>query len=148
MYDSLYSQYRLCLIVGLILLASPFQGQDKRSAEKFEELVLSTNTSLFVGGERVYRAKEVTQKAVLTYKPEPDFTEKAKKKKINGIVLMRVVLTAAGEVRVVNILKKLPHGLTEEAVEAASRIKFKPALIENKAVPQTILLQYHFETLY
>ncbi|HZH31773.1 MAG TPA: TonB family protein [Pyrinomonadaceae bacterium] len=145
MYNSLYSHFRLCLIVGLILLASPLQAQDKRSAEKFEELVLSTNIPLFVGGERVYRAKEVTQKAVLTHKPEPDFPEKARKKKTKGIVLMRVVLTAAGEVRVVNILKKLPHGLTEQAVAAAGRIKFNPALIENRPVSQTILLQYHFE---
>jgi TonB family protein len=72
------------------------------------------------------------------------FTEKAQKKKVEGTVMFRVVFEASGVVKVLNVLKRLPHGLTEQALEAAGRIKFEPAMLDNTPVSQMILLQYNF----
>jgi TonB family protein len=125
-------------------LIVPLQAQNKQSAKDFEKIVSSSTDPLFIEGERVYRGSEVTQRAVVTFKPEPMYTEKARKKKVQGMVLLRVVFKASGEVKVLNVLKRLPHGLTEQALEAAARMKFKPAMLDNKPVAQTILLEYHF----
>ena len=117
-------------------------GQDKRGKD-FEKLVAGS-APLYVNGERVYRGKEVSQPAIVTDKPEPQFTNQARKKKTHGTVEIRAVLKSTGELTVLNVLKRLPNGLTEQALDAAPQIKFKPALLDGKPVSQIILLQYNF----
>ena len=134
----------LALTISVALIVVPLQAQDKRSAKDFEKAVLSSSDPLFVAGERVYRGSEGTKGAVVTFKPEPSYTEKARKKKVEGMVLMRAVLGASGDLKVLSVLKRLPHGLTEQATEAARRIKFEPALLDGQPVSQTILLEYNF----
>jgi TonB family protein len=131
------------LTMSVTLIVS-LQAQNKYSAKNFEKMVSSSSDPLFIDGERVYRVSEVTKAAVVIFKPEPMFTEKARKKKVQGMVLLRVVFERSGEVKVLNVLKRLPHGLTEQALQAAVRIKFEPAMLDNKPVSQTILLQYNF----
>jgi outer membrane biosynthesis protein TonB len=117
-------------------------AQDKR-AKDFEKLVAGT-AALFVNGERVYRSNEVSLRAIVTDKPEPQFTNLARKKKTHGTVEIRAVLKSTGELTILNVLKRLPNGLTEQALDAAPQIKFKPALLDGKPVSQIIILQYNF----
>jgi hypothetical protein len=131
----------LKLLIASLLVATAFsvdQAQDKR-AKQFEKLVAGTDP-IFLDGERIYRPNEASQAAVVTVKPEPLFTDKARQKKTHGTVLIRAVFKSNGEVRVVNVIKRLPNGLTEQALDGASRIQFRPAL----TVSQIILLQYNF----
>lgn len=135
-------RWLLALVMGGTLIVA-LQAQNQDSAKDFEKRV-SSSVPLFVDGERVYRGSEVTKRAHVTSKPEPMFTEQARKKKVEGTVMFRVVFEASGAVKVLNVLKRLPHGLTEQALEAAGRIKFEPAMLDNTPVSQTILLQYNF----
>jgi hypothetical protein len=133
-----------CLI-GFLLVATAFsvvQAQDKH-AKQFEKLVAGTDP-IFLDGERVYRPSEASQAAVVTVKPEPLFTDKARQKKTHGTVLIRAVFKSTGEVKVLNVVKRLPNGLTEQALDGASKIQFRPALLDRKPVSQIILLQYNF----
>ena len=132
-------------LIGSLLVAMAFaivEAQDK-STKQFEKLVAGTYP-IFVGGERIYRPNEVSAAAVVTLKPEPSFTDKARRKKTHGTVLIRAVFKSTGEVQVLNVIKRLPNGLTEQALDGASRIQFKPALIDGNPVSQIILLQYNF----
>jgi Gram-negative bacterial TonB protein C-terminal len=54
------------------------------------------------------------------------------------------VFQSTGEVKVVHVLKRLPHGLTEQALQAAKRIEFEPALLDGVPVSQTIRVDYSF----
>lgn len=94
--------------------------------------------------ERVYSSKEVTSKAVILSKPEPPYTEKAREKNISGRVLLRAVLAADGTVRRITVINSLPQGLTEIAIAAAQKIKFKPATVNGVPVSQLIILEYNF----
>src|SRR2546429_6910061 len=53
------------------------------------------------GGESagVFRLSEVTTRALITYKPEPGFTEEARQNNVTGVVRLRAVLAADGHVR-------------------------------------------------
>jgi hypothetical protein len=133
-----YSGFALAISVTIVVS----QAQDKH-AKAFEKLVAG-NEPLFVDGERVYRPKEVSQAAIITFKAEPMFTDKARKKKAHGTVEMRAIFKSTGELKVLNVLKRLPYGLTEQALDAAPRLKFTPALLDGKPVSQIILLQYSF----
>ena len=99
-------------------------------------------------GERgpgdIYPTSEVTTRAVITYKPEPGFTAKARSNNVNGAVRLRAVLGSDGTVRNISVIKGLPDGLTERAVAAARKIKFKPATLDGRPVSQYVVLEYNF----
>jgi TonB family protein len=93
---------------------------------------------------RTFRQGEVTQKAVATFKPEPGFTEHARRFNVAGVVRLRAVLDKTGVVRDISVVKGLPHGLTSKAIQAARQIKFQPAQKDGRAVSQYIVLEYNF----
>ncbi len=69
-----------------------------------------------------------TVPAEITFKPRPVYTEEGRRLKIEGEVLLEVVFTANGEIRVLKVVQGLGHGLDESAIRAAEKIQFKPAL--------------------
>ncbi|MFN2454530.1 MAG: energy transducer TonB [Pyrinomonadaceae bacterium] len=102
------------------------------------------------GGEdynRVFKSKEVTRKAIVTYKPEPAYTEEARKNQVTGTVILSVVLASNGEVTNIKTVSGLPSGLTEKAIEAARKIKFTPAQKDGHSVSQYTQIALQF-TIY
>lgn len=93
---------------------------------------------------RTFRQGEVVKKAVITFKPEPVFTEQARRFSVSGVIRLRAVLNKTGEVTNVSVIKGLPHGLTWSAVAAAKGIKFQPAQKDGRAVSQYVTLDYNF----
>lgn len=100
------------------------------------------------GGEidytRPFLTRDVTQKAVLTYRAEPGYTEGGRKFNVTGVVRIRAVLNRTGEVTNISVIKGLPHGLTVMALDAARRVKFKPAQKDGRDVSQYITFEYNF----
>jgi len=66
--------------------------------------------------------------AEITYKPRPVYTEEGRRLKVEGEVLLEVVFSASGQIRVLRVVQGLGHGLDESAIRAAEQIQFKPAL--------------------
>lgn len=89
---------------------------------------------------------EVDQRARVTRKPHPGFTEEARRNNVRGRVRLRAVLAADGAVRHVLVLEGLPFGMSEEAVAAAKGIRFTPAVKNGRPVSQFVALEYHFNT--
>ena len=94
--------------------------------------------------DRPFKQYEVTQRAVITFKPEPGFTEEARRNNVTGVVRLRAILSASGEVTGISVVKPLPDGLTEKAIQAARQIKFRPAQKDGHVVSQYIVLEYNF----
>jgi TonB family protein len=63
----------------------------------------------------------------ITFKPRPVYTDEGRQLKIEGEVLLDVVFSATGQIRIVKVVRGLGHGLDESAVHAAEKIQFKPA---------------------
>jgi TonB family protein len=80
-------------------------------------------------------------------KPQPKYTKEALRRKVQGTVILRVVLHSSGKVTDVCVHKGLPYGLTRRAVEAAYNIVFDPAINEGRPVTVKMLMEYDF-TLY
>jgi TonB family protein len=47
--------------------------------------------------------------------------------RLEGDVVLEVLFTAGGEVRVLRVVRGIGHGLDEAAMKVASEIRFKPA---------------------
>lgn len=119
---------------------------DKLSPEEFA-LLLKSDKPIYIDGERIYRGREVDQKARLFSKPEPPYTEKARANGVAGDVEIVVILSSAGKVKVLHIRKGLPDGLTEQALKAVKKIKFQPALVDGKPVSSLVLAEFNFNPL-
>ena len=93
---------------------------------------------------RPFKQSEVTQKALITFKPEPGFTEGARKFSVVGVVRLRAILHTSGEMRSISVVKGLPHGLTEKSIAAARQIRFEPARKDGRPVSQYVVLEYNY----
>lgn len=98
------------------------------------------------GGDysRIFTGREVTSKARLISKPEPQYTEDARKNQITGTVVLKVVFASNGSVQNIRTVSGLPHGLTERAIAAARQIKFVPATKDGHQVSMWMQLEYNF----
>ena len=96
------------------------------------------------GGDRIFTGKDVTSKARLISKPEPQYTEDARKNQVTGTVVLKVVFASNGSVTNIRTVSGLPYGLTERAIAAARQIKFVPATKDGHPVSMWMQLEYNF----
>jgi TonB family protein len=94
--------------------------------------------------DRVFSSREVTQKARLLSRPEPTYTESARKYGVQGTVVIRAVISNKGQIVNAKAIKGLPHGLTATALDAAKLIRCLPALKDGREVAQFIQIEYNF----
>jgi TonB family protein len=96
------------------------------------------------GYDGIFTGKDVTTKARLISKPEPQYTEDARKNQITGTVVLKVVFASNGSVTNIRTVNGLPYGLTERAIAAARQIKFVPATKDGHQVSMWMQLEYNF----
>ena len=86
-----------------------------------------------------------TAPASIQSKPNPVYTAEAKQRKVEGEVLLNVVLTADGKVRILNVVRGLGYGLDEAAQRAVQGVKFTPALRDGRPVDSNVTLHVIFQ---
>ena len=93
-------------------------------------LVLLTAAPLSAQDKKVSRAE--AESSVLS-RVQPDYPVVAKQLKLQGTVELEAVVDPSGEVTKVNIVSGNPV-LTKPAAEALKKWKFKPFVVDGKAV--------------
>ena len=78
--------------------------------------------------------KPIERPVEIVFKPTPEYTDEARSARIEGTVSLELEFTAAGDVRVLRVVRGLGHGLDEAAQRAALRIRFKPAQSDGRPV--------------
>src|SRR5437588_84335 len=98
------------------------------------------------GGDysKIFSGKDVTSKARVLEKPEPTYTEAARKNQITGTVVLRAVFSSNGQVTNIHAVSGLGDGLTERAIAAAKQIRFLPATKDGHPVSMWMQLEYNF----
>ena len=91
-----------------------------------------------------FTTKEVDVKAQITARAEPKYTREARRIGVEGVVAVKLLALPDGKIDRVRVVRRLPYGLTENAILAACEIKFKPAMKAGQAVAQWIQLEYVF----
>lgn len=66
--------------------------------------------------------------------PNPEYSDKARKKKISGTVVVAMVVTPDGTVRDVTVIKSLERSLDQQAIAAVKTWTFEPATKDGKPV--------------
>lgn len=81
---------------------------------------------------------------VILYKEKAKYTEEARQNKIQGAVVLNLIVTADGSVTGIRVIRGLPDGLTEKAIEAAQRMKFKPGTKNGDPVATRMNIEFSF----
>jgi protein TonB len=98
-----------------------------------------------ISGIQGFRGK-LTQ-PVATFKPEPDYSEEARKAKHQGSVMIEIVVDERGLPRNIVVTKGLGLGLDERAVEAVKKWRFRPGTHDGKPVPMAAIVEVTFRLL-
>jgi periplasmic protein TonB len=78
------------------------------------------------------------------YKPEPPYSEQARKAKYQGTVVLWIIVDAVGNVTDAQVVKPLGMGLDENAVTTVRTWKFKPAMRNGSPVPVKVMVEVSF----
>jgi TonB family protein len=80
------------------------------------------------------------------YCPPADYSKDAEAARLQGIVILNVVVTADGRAEDIHVLQRMPLGLTDKAIDTVQNWTFIPATGPDgkpAAVRQTIEVQFH-----
>lgn len=103
---------------------------------------LSSNNAGLGTGVEIFDATYNLQPRIL-FKEKAAYTEDARRNGIRGSVILSAVFGTDGHIYNLQIIRGLPQGLTETAIEAAKKIKFRPAI--KNGTPVNVRMQVVFE---
>jgi protein TonB len=83
----------------------------------------------------------------VVFHPEPEFSEEARKAKLQGVVVLEIQVDQSGHARIIRVSQPLGLGLDEKAVEAVLRWRFRPATRNGLPVPANATIYVNFRLL-
>lgn len=81
-----------------------------------------------------YRRSDVTQMASMKEQLQVPYTAEAVQNKVEGKIVLQLVVCSNGRVSDIRSDEVLPFGLTERAIEAIRKVRFQPALLGTQPV--------------
>lgn len=101
-----------------------------------------------LAAEQVYDVRSAGENGVklpkAVYRTDPEYTERARKKKIRGSVVLSVIVTKEGNVRDAKITTSLDKDLDQQALNAVNKWQFEPATKDGKPVPIRMSVEVSF----
>ena len=78
---------------------------------------------------------------------DPEYTVQAKDAKVEGTVLLSVVVGTDGLAHYINVVKGIGNGLDEKAVEAVQKWSFEPGLKDGQPVDVRASIEINFKLM-
>jgi TonB family protein len=95
-------------------------------------------------GGGVYHVGGGVSAPQLVYSVDPEFSDEARRAKYQGVAVVECIVDAQGNVQGARVSRPLGMGLDEKAIEAVKQYRFKPAMLNGKAVPVRIAVEVNF----
>ncbi len=95
-------------------------------------------------GGGVYSVGGGVSEPIPIFRPDPPYSEEARKAKLQGTVTLAIIVNVDGAVHDVHVVKPVGMGLDEKAAETVSTWKFKPAKRNGVPVPVRVLVEVTF----
>ncbi len=116
-------------------LVQPSPETSAPAADDKAEKELRSNSS---GDEEcpspIYSRSGVTQMAFMKEQLQVLYTADALQNKVEGKIILQLVVCSDGRVSDIRVDEPLPFGLTERAIEAIRKVRFEPALLGTQPV--------------
>ena len=131
-----------------------------RGKQDFRHFILAVVMSVVLGGmgwaqilapsespqtEKVYRLGAGITSPKPTKRVDPEFSEEARRDKVQGIVILSLVVGVDGIPRDITVKRSLGHGLDEKAMEAVKQWIFEPGRKDGQPVPVRVMMEVSFK---
>lgn len=150
----MYLSIRMVMALLLLVLgASPMQGiphQTTTTPAINEQEASSPNPD----ASGIYHGGKGVTPPLLIYSVDPEFTDKARKKKLSGTCIVSMVVDVTGTPQNVQVVESIASsnpklqsaakGLDENAIKAARQYRFKPGTYQGKPVPVEIKVEIDY----
>ncbi len=83
---------------------------------------------------------------VKIFAPGPQYSPLARAARIQGVVIVELLVTKEGDAKNIKALRGLPMCLTEEVVRTVRAWKFKPARLDGEPVDQLYNVTINYRT--
>jgi len=81
---------------------------------------------------------------ILIYSTAAEYSDEAKKARVQGEILLSMIVDIDGRPKSIAVIRPLGHGLDEEAIRAVRQWKFKPGQKNGEPVPVQMNVQVNF----
>jgi protein TonB len=78
------------------------------------------------------------------YQPNPEYAERPRKKKLQGTVLLSMIVSPDGTVRDPQVTRSLDKDLDKKALESVRKWKFEPATKDGEPVAYRVVVEINF----
>jgi TonB family protein len=96
----------------------------------------------YAGG--VFRVGGGVSAPLPIYKPEPEYSPEARLARLQGTVILSLIVGIDGKAHAIQVARSLGMGLDERAIEAVRQWRFDPAKKDGKAVPVAVDVEVSF----
>ncbi|MEK6334832.1 MAG: energy transducer TonB [Acidobacteriota bacterium] len=103
----------------------------------------ATYSDSAVSGDEPASTSQLSRRVLIMIKPDPPYTDDARRRKLRGGVILKAVLAASGRVTNIQVVSGIPE-LAQSAVEVAHKIYFIPAVKDGRFISTTVQLEYSF----
>ncbi len=124
------------IVAGLIKVPAATAQSTRAMMESASNHVAAPQQIYHVGGD-------VTAPQ-LVFAPDPQYTEKARLAKYQGVCVISLIIDAQGNPTQVQVVRRLGMGLDQKAVEAVKSYRFKPAMRLGKPVAVAVNIEVNF----
>ncbi len=133
--NNLRVAFGVALLAGSICLAAQTQDVPQSSSQPANPTPNSTPPAQ--NGSRTTPPHAI-------YSPGPDYPEKARKAKVQGVVTLKLTVSPDGSTKDIQVVKHLRSDLDANAVDAVRTWKFEPATKDGKPVAVSINIDVAF----
>ena len=103
----------------------------------------ATYSDSAASGDEPLPTSQVSRRVMILIKPEPQYTEDARRLRLRGRVVIKAVLAASGRVTNLQVVSGIPE-LAQLAMEVAHKIYFIPAVKDGRFISTFVELEYNF----
>jgi TonB family protein len=130
-------------------IATPGKGDGRSSGRGVQTSGFGTQeVAQLKPGAHLADTGPATSSVEILFKPNPAYTDEARNLKLEGEVLLEVLFSANGTLHVNHVVRGLGHGLDENAIAAANKIRFKPAMRSGQPMDATAIVHVVFQLAY
>ena len=105
---------------------------------------VQSDSNTFADGQQIYHIGGDVSAPKLVFAPDPEFTERARRAKYQGVCVITTVVDAQGNPTQVQVVRHLGMGLDKKAVEAVKQYRFTPAMRLGNPVAVKVNIEVNF----
>jgi tetratricopeptide (TPR) repeat protein len=131
-------------VLEKVIRLSPTTAEQEQHRENLEALRFYSRFTEKPDGVSDIAWSGPTLRPVITYREKAKYTDAARGAEVQGSVILMATFASDGTIKHILTIQGLSHGLTEQAILAARKIKFIPAMKDGQPITVILQLEYNF----